>query len=57
MGEFIYASFGGLKDVVLEEMPQGGFGLFGGALSLWAYYNMEYAYESSLLEMGKNIRG
>ena len=45
MGEFAYASFGDLKDDVLKEIPQGGFGLFVDAWYLCAFCNMEYTSE------------
>ena len=57
MVEFAYAYFGDLKDDVLKEIPQGGFGIFVNAWSLCAFFNMDYTSEFSFLERGKKVRG
>ena len=57
MGEFVYTSFGDLKDAVLKEMPQGGFGIFVNTWSLCKFSNMDYTSDSSFLERGKKTRG
>ena len=57
MGEFVYTSFGDLKDDVLKEILWGGFGILVYAWSLCALCNMDYTSESSFLEKGKKVRG
>ena len=57
MGEFAYKYFGNLRNDVLKDMPQGGFGIFIDAWSLCAFFNMDHTSESSFLERGKKVRG
>ena len=56
MGEFAYAYFWYFKDDVLKEIPQGDFGIFVDAWSLFVFCKMEYISESSFLESGKKVR-
>ena len=42
IGEFSYACFGYLKDELLKEMLQGGFGIFVDAWYLCAFLNTYY---------------
>ena len=53
MGEFAYTYFSDLKDYVLKEMHQGGFGIFVDAWYLCSFFSMDYNPESSFPEKGK----
>ena len=57
MGEFAYASFDYLKDGVLKEIPRGGFGIFINSWSLCEFFNIEYTFDSSVLERVNKVRG
>ena len=56
MGEFAYTYFGYLKNDDLKKIPGRGFELFVDAKYLYAFCNMDYTSESSLLERGKKVR-
>ena len=57
MGEFAYTSFGDLKYDALKEIPWIFFGIFVYDWTLCEFFNMDYTFESSLLERGKKVRG
>ena len=57
MGEFVYTSFGDIKDEFLKEMPWGGFRIFVDAWYLCAFCNIDYTSKSYFLEMGKKVVG